>query len=115
MATLVGCNYFNSPNELHGCINDVQAMRDLLVTRFDFDPANIELLTDDAPEGSPSKPTGANIRAALGRMVDQAKSGDVLFFHYSGHGTRLPVGRPGLHPFRMDEAIVPCDLNLITG
>lgn len=58
MATLVGCNYFNSPNELHGCINDVQAMRDLLVTRYDFDPANIELLTGDAPEDSPSKPTG---------------------------------------------------------
>uniref|UniRef100_A0A5B7BDR5 Putative latex-abundant family protein n=1 Tax=Davidia involucrata TaxID=16924 RepID=A0A5B7BDR5_DAVIN len=58
-------------------------------------------------------PTGANIKSALSRMVDQAEPGDVLFFHYSGHGTRIPSVRP-IHPFRQDEAIVPCDFNLIT-
>lgn len=31
MAVLVGCNYPNTPNELHGCINDVLAMQKTLI------------------------------------------------------------------------------------
>ncbi|XP_031262298.1 metacaspase-9 [Pistacia vera] len=111
LALLVGCNYPNTRNELHGCINDVLEMREVLVNRFRFDPNQIELLTD-AP-GSSVMPTGANIKGALDKMVSKAEDGDVLFFHYSGHGTRIPSRQPG-RPFRQDEAIVPCDFNLIT-
>nr|XP_043622474.1 metacaspase-9 [Erigeron canadensis] len=111
LAVLVGCNYANTPNELHGCINDVLAMRQVLIDRFGFEPKNIQLLTD-APE-SPIKPTGANMKEALDHMVREAEPGDVLYFHYSGHGTRIPSNRRA-HPFHMDEAIVPCDFNLIT-
>ncbi|CAK7340323.1 unnamed protein product [Dovyalis caffra] len=111
MAVLVGCNYPNTRNELHGCINDVLAMKEMLVKRFGFDLSNVQLLTDAA--GSVILPTGANIKKALGYMIDQAEAGDVLFFHYSGHGTKIPSVKPG-HPFRQDEAIVPCDFNLIT-
>lgn len=117
MAVLVGCNYPKTKNELHGCINDVVAMRDVLINRFGFQPAHVQLLTD-APGSSSSPPlvmpTGANIKKALDQMVDEAQPGDVLYFHYSGHGTRIPSLKPG-HPFRQDEAIVPCDFNLITG
>ncbi|KAH7575824.1 hypothetical protein JRO89_XS02G0226900 [Xanthoceras sorbifolium] len=114
MAVLVGCNYPNTKYELHGCINDVIAMREVLIKRFGFDPSRIELLTD-APAGSSLVvPTGANIKAALNRMVDGAEAGDVLFFHYSGHGARIPSKKRG-RPFRQDEAIVPTDFNLITG
>ncbi|KAG5242473.1 latex-abundant family protein [Salix suchowensis] len=98
MAVLVGCNYPNTRNELHGCINDVLTMKEVLVKRFGFDLSHVQVLTD-AP-GSVVLPT--------------AEAGDVLFFHYSGHGTRIPSAKPG-HPFRQDEAIVPCDFNLITG
>ena len=112
LAVLVGCNYRNTPHELNGCINDVLAMRDVLVKRFGFDHNHIELLTD-AP-GSLVMPTGANIKKALDQMLKKAEPGDVLFFQYSGHGTRIPSAKPG-HPFRQDEAIVPCDFNLITG
>ncbi|KAJ9548685.1 hypothetical protein OSB04_021228 [Centaurea solstitialis] len=111
LAVLVGCNYANTPNELHGCINDVLAMRQVLINRFGFEPHNIQLLTD-AP-GSLIVPTGAKIKEALDRMVDNAESGDVLYFHYSGHGTRIPSIKR-VHPFHQDEAIVPCDFNLIT-
>lgn len=117
LAVLVGCNYPNSPNELHGCINDVLAMPDVLVKRFRFDVSDIELLTDASDgesSGSAMMPTGANIKRALARMVERAEAGDVLYFHYSGHGTRIPSIKPG-HPFRQEEAIVPCDFNLITG
>ena len=112
LAVLVGCNYFNKPNELHGCINDVLAMKEMLLKRFGFDESNIELLTDEP--GSLVMPTGANIKRALAGMVKKAEAGDILYFHYSGHGTRIPSMKPG-HPFRQEEAIVPCDFNLITG
>ncbi|WCJ20838.1 metacaspase 9 [Euphorbia peplus] len=110
---LVGCNYPNTPNELHGCINDVIAMREVLVNRFGFDPNKIQVLTDAPAPGLMQQmmmPTGANIKKALDDMVDESEDGDVLFFHYSGHGTTIP----SLLPLRQDEAIVPCDFNLIT-
>ncbi|KAK2661424.1 hypothetical protein Ddye_007957 [Dipteronia dyeriana] len=114
-AVLVGCNYPNTNSELHGCINDVVAMKEVLIKRFKFESSGIELLTDATEPGSSLviMPTGANIKAALKRMVDGAEAGDVLFFHYSGHGTRIPSMKPG-RPFRQDEAIVPTDFNLIT-
>ncbi|XP_076916151.1 metacaspase-9-like [Bidens hawaiensis] len=111
LAVLVGCNYANTPNELHGCINDVLAMRKVLIDRFGFEPSSIQLLTDASD--SLIMPTGAKIKEALNRMVDEAEPGDVLYFHYSGHGTRIPSNRR-VHPFHQDEAIVPCDFNLIT-
>ncbi|GAB4851822.1 hypothetical protein Ancab_031221 [Ancistrocladus abbreviatus] len=111
LAVLVGCNYPDSGHELQGCINDVLAMQELLVERFGFDPKDIEVLTDE-PE-SHVMPTGLNIKKALRRMVDRAEEGDVLYFHYSGHGTLIPSLKPN-EPSRQDEAIVPCDFNLIT-
>ncbi|KAJ6853981.1 metacaspase-9 [Iris pallida] len=111
LATLVGCNYFNTRNELRGCINDVVSMRELIVGRFGFDPADVVVITDEP--GSEVQPTGKNIREALRAMVDRAEAGDVLFFHYSGHGTLIPAAKPH-HGHKRDEAIVPVDFNLIT-
>ncbi|KAL1096302.1 hypothetical protein V6Z11_D06G214200 [Gossypium hirsutum] len=107
-ALLVGCNYPNTPYELKGCINDVHAMRDVILKRFNFDPQHVELITDEP--GSPKMPTRANIMAGLAEMVKEAKEGDVLLFHFSGHGVEADM-KPG----RKDDAIVPCDLNLIYG
>ncbi|OEL26841.1 Metacaspase-9 [Dichanthelium oligosanthes] len=117
LATLVGCNYAGTPNELRGCINDVLAMRDTLVARFGFASRDITVLTDDHDDGSGGVlPTGANIKRALADMVARAAPGDLLFFHYSGHGTLVPHRRGHGHDGgRRDEAIVPCDFNLITG
>ncbi|KAL9273275.1 Metacaspase-9-like protein [Drosera capensis] len=111
IAVLVGCNYQDTEYELQGCINDVLAMRDTLIERFGFSPDDVELLTDE-PE-SKVMPTGANIKKALDQMADQAEEGDVLYFHYSGHGTLIPSLKED-EPSRKDEAIVPCDFNLIT-
>ncbi|KAF8747072.1 hypothetical protein HU200_013309 [Digitaria exilis] len=113
LATLVGCNYGGTRYELRGCINDVLAMRDTLVARFAFAPTDITVLTDDGPSsGGVVLPTGANIKRALADMVSRRRAGDVLFFHYSGHGTLVP--RRHGHGHGVDEAIVPCDFNLIT-
>jgi hypothetical protein len=112
LATLVGCNYAGTENELRGCINDVYATRAVLLDRFGFAPGDVTVLTDEPGAGG-VLPTGAGIRRALADMVARAAPGDVLFFHFSGHGTLVP--RVSGHGGRDDEAIVPCDFNLITG
>ncbi|GMJ14343.1 metacaspase 2f, metacaspase 9 [Hibiscus trionum] len=117
-AVLVGCNYPHTKFRLHGCIQDVQSIKRVIMDKFGFHETNIQVLTDDDRDGTPgwlpsSLPTGANIKAALNEMAKRAKAGDVLFFYFSGHGTAIPVLEAG-RPFRQDEAIVPSDLNLVT-
>ncbi|XP_051185965.1 metacaspase-9 [Lolium perenne] len=114
LATLVGCNYAGTRNELRGCINDVETARDTLVARFGFAPADVAVLTDG--RGAKVLPTGANIKRALADMIARAAPGDVLFFHYSGHGTLVPPRHGHGHggDDKEEEAIVPCDFNLVT-
>eukprot|EP00438_Fugacium_kawagutii_P003769 Skav207393 [mRNA] locus=scaffold2421:88998:92883:+ [translate_table: standard] len=63
----------------------------------------------DSP-GHDKRPTRANIKSAIAWLVDGASAGDALFFHYSGHGGRVPRtdGRGEWHetlcPADMDEA-----------
>lgn len=112
-AVLIGCNYPGTKAELRGCINDVKRMRQCLVDRYGFDDENITVLIDT--DDSYDKPTGKNIRAALSSLISSAESGDLLFVHYSGHGTRLPAETGEDDDTGFDECIVPCDMNLITG
>jgi Caspase domain len=37
-AALFGCNYAGTNNALHGCINDVRAVHEMLVYAYQFDP-----------------------------------------------------------------------------
>ncbi|EMS48949.1 Metacaspase-4 [Triticum urartu] len=83
-----------------------------LVDRFGFDEDNITVLLDRGSSGP--QPTGANIRHALAKLVGDARRGDFLFFHYSGHGTRLPAETGQDDDTGYDECIVPSDMNLIT-
>ncbi|PUZ65379.1 hypothetical protein GQ55_3G218600 [Panicum hallii var. hallii] len=110
-AVLVGINYPGTDGELKGCLNDVARMRRCLVDRFGFDGAGIRVLADADPSTPP--PTGANIRLELERLVRDARPGDTLFFHYSGHGLQLPAETGEDDDTGYDECIVPCDLNLI--
>nr|BAJ89979.1 predicted protein [Hordeum vulgare subsp. vulgare] len=111
-AVLVGINYAGTKAELKGCHNDVARMRRCLVDRFGFDDAAVRVLSDADPAAP--QPTGANIRRELARLVADARPGDSLFFHYSGHGTRLPAETGQDDDTGYDECIVPSDMNLIT-
>ena len=112
-AVLVGCNYPGTDEELQGCVNDVWVMHKILVEKYGFSENDIKVLIDT--DDNYPKPTGITILRALEELIGQSKPGDVLFFHYSGHGVRLPVepGDPDTTGF--DECIVPCDMNLISG
>lgn len=111
-AFLIGCNYPGTKAELHGCVNDVTRMYKCLVDRFGFDESDITVMVDTDKRSV--QPTGANIKKVLGRLIDESEPGDVLFLHYSGHGTQVPAESGDADDDGLDEAIVPTDLNLLT-
>jgi hypothetical protein len=81
-ALLCGINsYANAP--LKGCVNDAHNVRDLLVNNFGFRPEEIRLLEDEQV-----------VKAELLRqwewLTSGATPGDVLVFHFSGHGSYVP-------------------------
>ncbi|KAL6196864.1 hypothetical protein ACLB2K_032477 [Fragaria x ananassa] len=111
-AVLIGCNYQGTKAELKGCINDVNRMYRCLIDRYGFAEEDINVLIDT--DDSYTQPTGKNIRRAITDLIRSARSGDVLFVHYSGHGTRLPAETGDDDDTGYDECIVPTDMNLIT-
>jgi hypothetical protein len=106
-ALCVGINYKGSGSDLNGCINDANAWADLLVTHFDFPKPDVKLLLE-------TQASKVNIIAGLKALLAGAKSGDVLVFQNSSHGTYV-VDKGSDEPDRYDEAICPYDFrrNLI--
>lgn len=105
LALLVGINaYPESSNfsALQGCVTDVELQRNLLIYRFGFNPKDILTLTD-------AQATRQNILAAFeAHLIQQAKAGDVVVFHYSGHGSR--VADPDKDtPDGLNSTFVPVD------
>jgi hypothetical protein len=85
-AVLVGINYIGQSASLSGCINDVRNMESFL-REWGFGDPYIRVLTDDDESEPYSQPTKANILRDLRWLVESAKPGDSLFFHFSGHGS----------------------------
>ncbi|KAI7880730.1 peptidase C14 [Lichtheimia hyalospora FSU 10163] len=106
-ALLIGINYFNTPNQLDGCINDVHNIKNFLTTLWGFQEQDMVILTDDQQE-SRFIPTRANIIAAMKWLVSDAQEDDSFFFHYSGHGGYLPDD-DGDEDDGYDETIFPVD------
>jgi hypothetical protein len=102
-ALLVGINYPHTNHELKGCINDVLEMEKVLREHFQFQ--DIIMLLDAAA-------TTDGILTALENLVKDAKPGDILYFHYSGHGSQMLDDADADHePDGLDEIICPIDLN----
>lgn len=77
---LIGINYTGTADELNGCINDVNNMKNFLQSQLGY--TNFVMLTDKTS----LKPTKANILNAINSLIRSLKSGDEAWFHYSGHG-----------------------------
>lgn len=110
---MVGINYPRTKAKLRGCINDVWRIHRCLIEKYDFYEHDITVLIDT--DESYMEPNGKNIRSVLTRLVQSAEPGDVLFMHYSGHGTRLLAKTREDGDTSYDECIVPSDMNLIIG
>ncbi|CAD2220625.1 Caspase domain containing protein, putative [Angomonas deanei] len=87
-ALLIGINYFGTSAELSGCVNDVkQELATFQQTGFPVDEMVILVDDDDFPNFT-DYPTRWNIIRYMAWLVKGAQEGDVLFMHYSGHGTQ---------------------------
>lgn len=104
-ALIVGINYIGQQGELRGCINDSKNMEQMLYDHYDYTPENTILLIEEEGFG---KPTKDNILAGLRWLPMYAEDGDVLTFHYSGHGSQIK-DTDGDESDGRDETLVPLD------
>lgn len=73
----------SGPTQLQGCATDVALQRELLIHRFGFLPTDIVCLTNE-------QATRAGIyEAFFNHLYNQAQSGDVVVFHFSGYGAKV--------------------------
>jgi hypothetical protein len=100
-ALCVGINdYPYDGSDLNGCVNDANAWADLLVNHFDFPRTDIVLITD-------AEATKARMLDGIKTLLAGARTGDVLVFTNSSHGTYV-TERGGDEP-TYDEALCPYD------
>jgi caspase domain-containing protein/subtilase family protein len=101
LALLVGIDDYSAVTHLHGCINDVETMKAVLVGKFDFPPENVVMLRN-------AEATRKGMLQALRNLIDRAAAGDIVVFHYSGHGSRMRDANSD-EADGWDETIVPQD------
>lgn len=111
LALLVGINQYPT-HPLEGCLNDIDLQRYLLIHRFGFNPKDILVVTD-------TQATRTGILTAFEEhLIKQAKPGDVVVYHYSGHGSRIFDPNP-IAPMPDREGLngtfVPVDSKLPVG
>jgi hypothetical protein len=107
-ALLVGINYTNTLHpQLHGCIDDIVNINELLVDNFNYDINNITLLRDDVDNMS-TIPTRINILTHLSNLVKQSANLSEIWFHYSGHGSQINAVTNGKYN-NLNEVILPVD------
>jgi len=105
-AFLVGINYRNTPNELRGCINDVNNHKAALKKHFGYEESNILVLSED--ESKDNWPYKKRIIEGFQWLLQDAAEGDQLFFQYSGHGSQM-TDTTGSEPSGLSDCICPLD------
>lgn len=106
-AVLIGNNYKDTDNALHGCANDVLNMKKLLMQNG-YAEEDIIMISDDIPKAI--FPSSKNILSELNKLIDNAIPGDDLFIHYSGHGTQ-ERDLNNDEDDRKDEGICPLEID----
>lgn len=103
-AVLIGINRYRIPGaDLRGCVNDVRNIRTALTRYFGFRSRDIAVLTD-------FRATKTAMQRAISTLVASGRKGDVLYLHYSGHGSNVP-DRDGDEADHRDEILCPTDLD----
>lgn len=108
-ALFVGINYYNTPSaRLNGCINDIDNMENILITKYGYSANNITKL-HDAPGGDPNfLPTKVAIISELTKLIANSASCSEIWFHYSGHGSQVRDKNMD-EADGLDEVLVPSD------
>jgi len=89
---------------LDGAVNDVEALQQVLTSRYGFDRADVHVLAN-------AEATRGRILAEARRwLIDGASAGDVRLFFYAGHGSQMKNSRSP-EADKLDETLVPADAN----
>lgn len=114
-ALLVGVSKYErgAPGEEWWDLNsgpDVEAMRQVLTAKFQFKEDEIKVLRTQ------QETTRKSIVAAFRSfLIEPAQPGDIIYFHYSGHGGQVPDVEGAGNPFvgdeldGLDESLIPSD------
>lgn len=103
---------------LGGCVRDINHVEQMLRTRLSLPDERITKLISVNPPPPAAKsdarqilPTYENLVKAFQDVTKQARAGDQIYIHYSGHGGRSATMFEALKGERgLDESIVPCDI-----
>jgi hypothetical protein len=106
-ALLVGINQYPLPvKPLRGSLNDVLTLEDYLFVAFPSQSLHIKKLLDQ-------QACRENVIAEFRNHLGQAGRDDLVWFHFSGHGSRQKSAREltqaGLSPDGMDETLLCYD------
>jgi hypothetical protein len=103
-ALLVGINKYAMGCNLAGCVNDVKGMASMVVSHYGFEPENVRMILNE-------RATTQSIRKRLYWLVQEATAGDVLLFHYSGHGAQDVTRNDSGEIDGLDEVLCPYDFD----
>jgi hypothetical protein len=89
--------------DLDGAVNDVRSMAAMLESpKYGF--TDVRLLLDAAA-------TRAGILAAIEKLIQDTRPGDVVVFFYAGHGSQRVNSLADVKLNHLDQTIVPADAN----
>ena len=101
-ALLIGIGKYEVLPRLPGSKNDIELVRQVLLSRYGFLEKNVNVVRDEAA-------TRAGVLEALNKIVKEAKPNDVVYIHYSGHGSQVEDLNGDEPSDQLDETIVPQD------
>lgn len=101
-ALLIGIGKYQVLPRLPGSKNDIELVHQVLVSRYGFSEHDIRTVQDEAA-------TREGILTAFNQMVKEAGPNDVVYIHYSGHGSQVQDLNGDEPDDQLDETIVPAD------
>ena len=101
-ALLIGISKYEVLPRLPGSKNDIELVRQVLLSRYGFSDHNVHVVRDEAA-------TRDGILSSLNKIVKEAGPNDVVYVHYSGHGSQVEDLNGDEPDDQLDETIVPQD------
>ena len=100
-------------SNLDGAVNDALAIKELLISKFGFQEANIAMLLDSIGTGKTTATRENIISSIKSELIETSEKGDIVFIYYAGHGSQI-VNSKSPEKDKKDETIVPSDSYLST-
>lgn len=101
-ALLIGIGKYQVLPRLPGTKNDIDLVHQVLVSRYGFSEQDIITVRDEAA-------TREGMLAAFNKIVQEAGPNDVVYIHYSGHGSQVQDLNGDEPDDQLDETLVPAD------